>query len=211
MSVMVRERTAIAGPACGVVIVADRAFTRSALGMAFAAFGRQVPVLYSGESTTAAIMSVGARHPVAAIVVVDADTPAQRERLRDLVDAGTAVTVLLGVGVPASVADGLPVDAVVSEHAAEVQDVIAGIVGARPAAAQPLGLAPLPLSDMQRRVLAMFATGSSLTDIAKQLGVRPETVRTHLKRVRARYLEVGIHLPTRRDLYQVARMSGLVA
>lgn len=210
MSVTTRERGTALAAVSGVVIVADRAFVRSALGMAFAAFGRQVPVLYSGAVPAAALASVGDRHPIAAIVVVDEDTAEQRARLRELVGAGMAVTVLLGAGAPASVADGLPVAAVVSEHAAQVQDVVAAIVGGR-AAAPSLACTPLPLSDMQRRVLAMFATGSSLTDIAKHLGVRPETVRTHLKRVRARYLEVGIHLPTRRDLYQVARMSGLVA
>ena len=197
----------------GVVIIAGRAFTRSALGMAFAAFGRDVPVLYSGPSAALAIASMGSRDGIAAVVVLDADTAEAREVVVDLLAAGCDVTVLLGAGVTADAVGDLRV-CVVEEHSAQVQDVIGGILGSTTSTASTAAapaFVPLALSDMQRRVLAMFATGASLTDIAKELGVRPETVRTHLKRVRARYREVGIHLPSRRDLYQVARMSGLVA
>lgn len=198
----------------GVVIVTDRTFTRSALGMAFAAYGRRVPVLYSGDSASLAIIGAGGRQPVAAIVVVDADGAAQRSPIVELATAGLEVTALCCPGADVSSLAGLPLRHVIEEQSTPVQDVVACMLGARQDAAQASGTAgfvPLPLSDMQRRVLAMFATGSSLTDIARDLGVRPETVRTHLKRVRSRYREVGVHLPSRRDLYQVARMSGLVA
>lgn len=199
----------------GVVIVTDRTFTRSALGMAFAAYGRRVPVLYSGDSADSAIIGAGGRQPVAAIVVVDADIAAQRILIAELAGAGLEVTALCCPGADPADLAGLPLRHVIDEQSTPVQDVVVRMLGAAqdvPAqASDESEFVPLPLSDMQRRVLAMFATGSSLTDIARELGVRPETVRTHLKRVRSRYREVGVHLPSRRDLYRVARMSGLVA
>lgn len=213
MSVLVAPPRSAAGrPAMvGVVIIAGSSFTRSALGMAFAAFGREVPVLYSGPSARAAIAGVGVRGSVSAIVAVDALGSEVESTILELVEAGMSVTVLAGLGVPADGFDDLPVARVVTEERANVQDVIGEVLGTGASSVGAPVVRPLPLSDMQRRVLAMFATGSSLTDIAKDLGVRPETVRTHLKRVRARYREVGVHLPSRRDLYHVARMSGLVA
>ena len=68
----------------------------------------------------------------------------------------------------------------------------------------------MPLTHTQRRVMALFATGSSCQDIGVELGVSTETVKTHLKRVRAKYEAQGIHLPSRADVYRVAVLTGAV-
>jgi hypothetical protein len=39
----------------------------------------------------------------------------------------------------------------------------------------------------------------------------PETLKTHLRRIRAKYAEVGRPAPTRRDLYVRAVEDGLLA
>jgi hypothetical protein len=43
-----------------------------------------------------------------------------------------------------------------------------------------------------------------------QPGIDPETLKTHLRRIRAKYREVGRPAPTRRDLYVRAIEDGLL-
>ena len=68
------------------------------------------------------------------------------------------------------------------------------------------------LSARQREVLiAYVSSGDLLPTIARRLGMDPETVKTHLRRVRAKYAEVGRPAPTRRDLYARAMEDELLA
>ena len=67
------------------------------------------------------------------------------------------------------------------------------------------------LAARQRDVLIAYVVGSPLLPtIARQLGMGPETVKTHLRRIRAKYAEVGRPAPTRHDLYVRAVEDGLV-
>jgi DNA-binding CsgD family transcriptional regulator len=72
--------------------------------------------------------------------------------------------------------------------------------------------APRPqLSRRQHEVLVAYATGSDLLPtVARRLGMNPETLKTHLRRIRAKYAQVGRPAPTRRDLYVRAVEDGLV-
>jgi DNA-binding CsgD family transcriptional regulator len=60
-------------------------------------------------------------------------------------------------------------------------------------------------------LIAYVSSGDLLPTIARRLGMDPETVKTHLRRVRAKYAEVGRPAPTRRDLYARAMEDGLLA
>ena len=63
----------------------------------------------------------------------------------------------------------------------------------------------------QQDVLIAYVTGSSLLPtVARQLGMGPETLKTHLRRIRAKYAEAGRPAPTRRDLYARALEDGLL-
>jgi DNA-binding CsgD family transcriptional regulator len=67
------------------------------------------------------------------------------------------------------------------------------------------------LSPRQREVLlAYVSSGDLLPTIARRLGMDPETTKTHLRRIRAKYAEVGRPAPTRRDLYARALEDGLI-
>jgi DNA-binding CsgD family transcriptional regulator len=67
------------------------------------------------------------------------------------------------------------------------------------------------LAPRQRDVLVAYVSGSELLPtVARELGMDPETVKTHLRRIRAKYAEVGRAAPTRRDLYVRAVEDGLV-
>ncbi|MGY1806555.1 hypothetical protein ACI8AF_04225 [Blastococcus sp. SYSU D00669] len=67
------------------------------------------------------------------------------------------------------------------------------------------------LAPRQREVLVAYVSGSELLPtVARELGMDRETLKTHLRRIRAKYAEVGRPAPTRRDLYVRAVEDGLV-
>jgi DNA-binding CsgD family transcriptional regulator len=68
------------------------------------------------------------------------------------------------------------------------------------------------LAPRQREVLVAYVSSSDLLPtVARSLGMDPETLKTHLRRVRAKYTEVGRPAPTRHDLYVRAVEDGLLA
>jgi len=65
--------------------------------------------------------------------------------------------------------------------------------------------APGPrLSPAQVGVLRLYATGLPAQHIASVQGCSPETVKTHLKAVKARYVANGDDVYTKTDLLRVA-------
>jgi DNA-binding CsgD family transcriptional regulator len=67
------------------------------------------------------------------------------------------------------------------------------------------------LAPRQREVLVAYVAGSDLLPtVARELGMDRETLKTHLRRIRIKYAEVGRPAPTRRDLYVRAVEDGLV-
>jgi DNA-binding CsgD family transcriptional regulator len=74
----------------------------------------------------------------------------------------------------------------------------------------PGGSRPV-LSPRQRDVLIACASGSDLLPVvARRLGMDVETLKTHLRRLRAKYRSAGRPAPTRRDLYVRAIEDGLL-
>jgi DNA-binding CsgD family transcriptional regulator len=150
----------------------------------------------------------GAAEPVS-VTVVGADARV-RDRVVELL-AGTP-----GVRV-AGWADSL--------QALTVLDLSSGVVltvapeaAARPAdpgrsrPADAGGSTGPDLSPRQEEVLAAYTAGNELLDtVARRLGMGPETLKTHLRRIRAKYEAAGRPAPTRRDLYVRAVQDGLVA
>ena len=77
--------------------------------------------------------------------------------------------------------------------------------------APPLAAERPLLAPRQREVLVAYVEGNDLLPtVARQLGLGTETLKTHLRRIRAKYAEVGRPAPTRRDLYVRAVEDGLV-
>jgi DNA-binding CsgD family transcriptional regulator len=106
---------------------------------------------------------------------------------------------LAGHGCVVTVQDGDPVTTVLAAAAR------------RTGTTTPAEVPRPQLSPRQREVLiAYVSSGDLLPTIARRLGMDPETVKTHLRRVRAKYAEVGRPAPTRRDLYARAMEDGLL-
>jgi len=93
------------------------------------------------------------------------------------------------------------------------RDPVAVVLAAAGSPKEPAAAVRRPqLSPRQRDVLIAYVSGSDLLPtIARRLGMDPETVKTHLRRIRAKYAEAGRPAPTRRDLYARALEDGLLA
>ena len=196
----------------GVVIIADQVFNRACVSMAMAPLIHQTPIVYCGPSAREALATVSGRRDVVAIVdLAEADPLALAEVVDSLSGAGISPVVL-------TAGDDAQLDAllrtrgareVLARRTSGLDDVVQAVFDrARPSVDR--AAVHVPLTHTQRRVMALFATGSSCQDIGVELGVSTETVKTHLKRVRAKYEAQGIHLPSRADVYRVAVLTGAV-
>ena len=123
------------------------------------------------------------------VTVVGVD-PEQRRRLADIL---------------ATVA-GVAVVGTAETHPADVPCVVVELDVAAPAGPRHPGLAA-----RQLEVLVAYAESNELLSVvARRLGMNEETLKTHLRRIRAKYREVGRPAPTRRDLYVRAVEDGLL-
>ncbi len=66
------------------------------------------------------------------------------------------------------------------------------------------------LSEVQERVLILYASGMKLDSVARAMGISPGTAATHLKRARAKYALVGRDTSSRVDLYREAVRDGFI-
>ncbi|NQX12321.1 response regulator transcription factor [Microbacteriaceae bacterium VKM Ac-2855] len=57
------------------------------------------------------------------------------------------------------------------------------------------------LSIQEKRVMSLYATGLPVKLVAFQMGLSQDTVRTYLKRIKAKYVECGIRLDTKIDFF----------
>lgn len=67
------------------------------------------------------------------------------------------------------------------------------------------------LSPQELRVLELYAGGMPARSVALRLGVTPETAKSYLKRIRAKYAAVDRPAYTRMDLYRRAVEDGVLA
>jgi hypothetical protein len=102
------------------------------------------------------------------------------------------------------------------EHLRELLRVLGTDDLRRPA---PLTVVPDPatpivarprLSEQERRALVLYVSGDKLAAVAHQLGLRYDTAKSYLDRVRAKYDRAGRPARTKLDLYHRAVEDGLV-
>ena len=101
---------------------------------------------------------------------------------------------------------------VVSLHEPIGDDVSPAPAGPAPSIPQPLpAVRPPDLSQRQADVLMGYGRSNALLEtVARELGITPETLKTHLRRIRAKYAAAGRAAPTRRDLYVRAIEDGFL-
>lgn len=65
------------------------------------------------------------------------------------------------------------------------------------------------LSAQEARVLELYADGQSITGAAESIGVKPDTARRYLKRIKQKYIALGHPVRTKIDLVRLAWRDGI--
>lgn len=66
------------------------------------------------------------------------------------------------------------------------------------------------LSDREKEVLSLYASGMSLKQVAFQLQIKPSSAKEHIDRVRVKYAKLGREAATKVDLFRRAVEDGIL-
>src|SRR6266851_2220130 len=131
--------------------------------------------------------------------------------VRRLIDAGHRVVVIDGATEPTSIARAIAAGAhgyLTRDHglaalAATMRAIATGATAGTlwlGTVAEPDGKPVRPtLSEREHAVLIAYASGRTLDSTARHLGISPETAKTYLKRVKAKYQQAGLPVYTKLD------------
>lgn len=140
--------------------------------------------------------------------------------LRELIDGGLRVLVLSAMASPVLVREIVRagVGGVVGKRDQE-SDILAALMAVLRReewhTAELAGiLAGDPdrprLSDQEERALVLYASGLTLAAVAEVLGVKPDTAKGYLDRVKTKYAAAGRAVRTKVDMNREARRAGLL-
>jgi len=178
---------------------------------------RQMPdfILVAIEEDWAALV----RHPAfpSDVVILDAD-PVGPVSLAARVRAARAtgsVVLLISSGELSSETASLPVVGTIMRGSSldELDTITDSVRQAVRSSADRRHFAPAPrprLSTAELRALRLYAEGATIAQVAQQMGVGYETVKTYLRRVRAKYARLSRPASRRAELVQRAAEDGIL-
>ena len=202
-----------------VAILDDHPLVREGLAtlLAEAGEGTSLNIVSVGEEVDTALAS---RPDVVLLDIVMADDVPAAEKVRQCRAAGAEVLLMSATASPSVVLPAmragalgfLPKTASVEEVRTAVRDVAAGQVHLTVDLAAVLTADPQrpSLSPQELRALRLYAAGSKIATIARQMEVSPHTVKEYLDRVRSKYEGVGRRARTRTELYVAADRDGFL-
>jgi DNA-binding NarL/FixJ family response regulator len=205
-----------------IVLLEDHPLVREALVDRLRAHLGDVTIVYAGQSVADAL---GAMTTAGAdCVILDLDLNDARSPVANVLDlAETEVPILIvsALGDQASIRASLMAGAsgFISKQAEPeqlieaVQATLRGEQYTTPEVAAALlstASTTVPLSDQERRAMVLYASGLKMRTVARRMGVTEGTAQEYIKRVRAKYLKAGTPVPTKTDMYRMARSEGLV-
>ena len=79
---------------------------------------------------------------------------------------------------------------------------LAGVIASDPA--RP------PLSEQEERALVLYASGLTLESVATRIGVKRDTAKKYIDRVKVKYRSMGRPIQSRTDLYRAAVADGFL-
>lgn len=154
-------------------------------------------------------------------LMVDRAPSASPVSVKKLIEAGLKVVVLSAMASPSLVRDVIQagVGAIVGKRDAE-EDIImavravldsghwmsqelADVIAADPQRPQ--------LSGQEERALVLYASGLTLDAVADAIGVKPDTAKQYLERVKSKYASIGRKARTKLDLNRIALTDGYLA
>ena len=202
-----------------VAIVEDHSLVRGALESVIAA-RPGLMLCWSGDSVQD-LLDTGL---VPTVTLLDLDLhgkPASAVLVAELIDRGTAVLVVSALADPAAVRAMLGVGVAgfvakqdsATDLTAAIDAVVEGGQWTTPELAAVMAddehRSGVELSEQERRVLVMYASGMKIATVAHRLGISPHTVKEYLKRIRAKFADAGRSAITQTDLLREARRDGL--
>ena len=203
------------------MILEDHPLVREALVDRLVSQLGDIETVYAGASVDDAIAAMA---PGADCVILDLDLADNRSPLSNLgalSELGVPVLIVSALGDPATIRAALAVGAAgfVSKQAetTELVDAVRATLRGEHYTSSEVAAALLAgggtsvaLSDQERRALVLYASGLKMRAVARRMGVTEGTAQEYIKRVRAKYGRAGTPLPTKTDLYLMARREGLV-
>ncbi len=140
--------------------------------------------------------------------------------VRTVVDSGTRVLVVSALARPALVREVLRagVGGVVGKRdtEADLLEAMWSVLGGGHWVTSDLAsvIAGDPdrpaLSDQEERALVLYASGLTIQEVGHALNVQPETAKTYIGRVKAKYAAHGDPVRTKLDLNEVAKRDGFL-
>lgn len=209
-------------PGPRVAILEDHPLVREALADRLARHLDGLSLTYSGAcvpDALAAIQTSGAD-----CIILDLDLNDGRSPVANVItlsETGVPILVVSALGDQASIRASLVAGACgfISKQAEPeslmeaVESTLRGEPYTSPEVAAALLSGPttsVPLSDQERRAMVLYASGLKMRTVARRMGVTEGTAQEYIKRVRAKYLKAGTPVPTKTDMYRMARSEGLV-
>ena len=204
------------------VILEDHPLVREALAERLRTHLGDVTLVYAGQSVPDAIDAitrVGADCIILDLDLDDARSPVMN--VLDLAECAVPILIVSALGDPGAIRASLMAGAAgfISKQAEPeqlmeaVHATLRGEQYTSPEVAAALlsgAETSVPLSDQERRAMVLYASGLKMRTVARRMGVTEGTAQEYIKRVRAKYLKAGTPLPTKTDMYRMARSEGLV-
>lgn len=120
--------------------------------------------------------------------------------------SSASVRAMVRVGVSGVVSKAEPPEVVVEAVSSVLRE--GTWTGPETAAAIAADPSRPSLSAQEERILVLYASGMKAETVAHRMELAPGTVKTYVKRIRAKYAEAGRPVPNKTDLYREARRDG---
>ena len=205
-----------------VIVIDDHPMVRDALAANVLQSFPGAEIAYCGNSVSEAVNVISASH--IDLIVLDLDLGDGKPPIANVTTvtgAGVPVMVVSALGDPALVRAALLAGAhgYLSKNAdkAEFAEAMTTILDGEEYVSHELSSHILEskdtsvhLSEQERKALVLYASGLKLQAVARRMDISFGTAQEYIKRVREKYLRIGISLPTKTDMYRVARDEGLL-
>lgn len=154
-------------------------------------------------------------------LMVDRQENANPETVKQLIEQGCKVVLFSALGSPPLVRKLVRagVHGVLGKRdedpyiLAALRAVLTGGQWMSPELAQVISHDPQrpKLSDQEERVLILYASGLTLNAVAEAIGVKPDTAKKYLQRLKEKYADAGRPLRSRTEVIKVAAHDGYIS
>ena len=204
-----------------VAIVDDH----EAVRLGFAGTCRENGLELVGSAATVSELLLQIAEKDCEVVIADlslADGSLVEDNIQRLVDSGPAVLIYsiadkppllrsaLRAGATAIVSKSKPMATLIEAISLAAQGIIINNAETSALIDADRLFKEVKLSEREKEVLSLYASGMSLKQVAYQLQIKPSSAKEHIDRVRVKYAKLGREAATKVDLFRRAIEDGLL-